>query len=257
VARVLTKIAAAAVIAVAARGAIAEGRSLAELYPKLDPAVGAAMGKPGGYSASAGDAPQLLPASDAGKVVAKALEGRKHSFLVETLTLVPGVAPESKLELYNAMTRYRSLSGVTYSSKSHGTGSVLFSDVTRIADSRKGEALPDETVAVLPERVTEHLRLKDANFGLTYYKADLDTRAPGIVLALSNSRSLSYLLIPVVGEGGIFCIFYVEPVEEGLLIYSLSGGSISALAAKQVNLPSAVRKRAAAIASWLAAACAR
>jgi hypothetical protein len=227
-------------------------RPLSALYPKLDPATLKSARSPGGYSAQAEGAPLLLPNGEAGAAIARTLEGKKSSFLVETLSLIPGYEAGSKLELFNSMTRFRSLSGVTYASKSKGKGTVLFSDVTRISDPRKAASFPDEAAASLPERATFYIRLKDVNFGPSYYKAELDTRAPGIVFALSNVRPLSYFLMPVVAEGGFFCIFYVEPVQEGLLVYGVSGGVVSSAVAKHVNIRSAVRKRTTAIAGWLA-----
>jgi hypothetical protein len=252
-ARALTRLlAAAAAIALAATAETAEARPLSALYPALDPAIIVGAARPLGYSAVVEGTPRLLPAGEAGAAVLRALEGRKSSFLVETLVIAKGVGAGSKLELYDSMTRYRGLSGVTYRSKSQGEGTVLFSEVARISDPRKPQPLPDEAASSLPERAQHFIRLKDANFGTCYYEVLLDTRGPGIALAMSNARPLSYLFVPVVGEGGLFCVFYVEPVSEGLLIYGISGGTVSGLAAKQVNLPSAVRKRAAAIAGWLA-----
>jgi hypothetical protein len=266
-ARALTRLAAAALLALAAPlipsqpasaqaaaplGAAMTARPLSSLYPNLDPAVLAAATSARGYSASAEAAPRLLPAGEAGAALARALEGRKRSFLIETLALIPGLKAESKLAVYNSMTKFRGLSGLTYSSKSKGSGAVLFSDVTRISDLRRAERLPDETVASLPESAEHLIRLKDANFGSSYYRVELDTRAPGIVFAMTNARALTYFLIPIIAEGGLFCIFYVEPIREGLLIYSIDGGNLPSAAEKQVNLSSAVRKRAAAISGWLA-----
>jgi len=248
----------AAAPAAAAQGPSPASRPLAALYPKLDAAILASLLSSGSYSADSDKTePALLPAGEAGAAIAAALEGRQRGFLVETLALVPGAKAASKLELYNCATKYRALSGVTYSSKSHGDGAVLFSEVTRLSDLKKAKAVPDVAVSLLPESADHFLRLKDANFGTCYYEAALNTKAPGIVLALSNARPLSYLFIPVVPVGGMFCVFYVEQVKEGLLIYGASGGNLSGAAAKQINIPSAVRKRAAAIAGWLASSLGR
>jgi hypothetical protein len=252
-ARIRPSVAALALVlaALAGSGTAWAERSLSAVFPKLDPAALAQARSQDGYSATGDSSPRFLPSGEAAAIIAKALEGRESSFLVETLTIVPGKAAASKLDLFNAITRYRGLSGVTYSSKSKGEGSVLFNEVTRIADLRKATPLPDLPAASLPASAEQYIRLKDANFGTSYYRVRLDTSPPGIVFAMSNARSLDYFFIPVVAADRLFCIFYVEQASEGLLIYSVSGGKVSGTAAKQVNISSAVRKRAMAISGWL------
>lgn len=237
-------------------------RSLAALYPAIAPETLAKARSLEGLSASADTAAGLafVPVGEAGAFLMRTLEGRKYSFLVETLGFIddaPGPGSRSggdKLGLYNAMTRFRNLSGVTYRSHSRGEGAVLFDDVTRISDLKKAQALPDEAATSLPERSEYLIRLKDANFGTSYYRVELDTRQPGIFFSMVNAKPLSVFLIPVVGEGGLFSFFYLERTKEGLLVYGVSGGLVAGAAAKQVNLPSAVRKRAAALRGWLVGA---
>jgi len=237
----------------------ASPRPLAALYPSLDPAILEKARGAEGYSSSADSAAQLklVPAGEAGAALQRALEGRKYSFLVETLGFVEdgaGQVGADELDLYNAMTRFRSLSGVTYRSHSKGEGTILFDAVTRISDLKKAEALADEAASSLPERAEHLVRLKDANFGTSYYRIELDTRLPGILFSMANAKPLSVFLVPVVGEEGLFSLFYVERTAEGLAVYGISGGLVSGIAAKQVNLPSAVRKRMSAIRGWLAGA---
>jgi hypothetical protein len=80
---------------------------------------------------------------------------------------------------------------------------------------------------------------------------DFDSRTPGILLSLTNVRALSVFLIPVLPEGGMFCLFYLEPTDRGLAIYTLSGARLGGFASGQVDIPSAVRKRVGALRSWL------
>ncbi|HOX31122.1 MAG TPA: hypothetical protein PLB91_02255 [Spirochaetales bacterium] len=242
-------------LALALAPAAAAPRPLDALYPSLDPALLEKARQAGGLSAPADSAAalSLVPAGEAGAALRKALEGRRYSFLVETLALVAEGIPEGegKLGLFNAMTSFRELSGLTYRSHSRGEGAVLFDEATRISDLKKAAPLPDEALVALPEAAEYLVRLKDANFGTSYYRVGIDSRLPGLLFSMVNAKPLSVFLVTVAGEGEFFSLFYVERVEEGLLVYGLSGAKVGGFAAKRVDLPSAVRKRAAALRTWI------
>jgi hypothetical protein len=48
-----------------------------------------------------------------------------------------------------------------------------------------------------------------------------------------------------------FARFYMEPLSEGVLLYSVSGADVSDFVAKQVDMPSAVTKRLRVITGWV------
>ncbi len=235
----------------------AQQRALSSLYPGFAQAIPAGAASAGGISDS-GSSPGelgLLPAGEVGAALLKALEGRRYSFLGETLSILPRKVIQSpalrdKLALYNAISQVRSLSGITYRSSSQGQR-VLFDEVTRVADASGGRILPDTTEADLATRSGFFVRLKDANFGTSYYRMDFDTSFPGILMAMSNARPLQAFMMTVLGEGEMFSYFYIEPTQGGLVIYSLSGAKVEGFAARQVDLPSALRKRATALKAWL------
>jgi hypothetical protein len=68
---------------------------------------------------------------------------------------------------------------------------------------------------------------------------------------LSNFRSLNYLFIPVIKEENFVAQIYAEPVEEGVLIYSIAGAQVSDFVASKIHMPSAIRKRLEVIIAWV------
>jgi hypothetical protein len=52
-------------------------------------------------------------------------------------------------------------------------------------------------------------------------------------------------------ENTFTALFYVEPVAEGLLVYSAAAAEVSDFVAKQINIPSALRKRLDVIIGWM------
>jgi hypothetical protein len=179
-------------------------------------------------------------------------EEKTPSFTVESLIVVPAEETVSLLDIYNNISRIRDLKGRVYHSHTKNAETALFEDATRIESARKLSAIPDPPPArTLPSSETLYIFLKDANFGNSYYRAGLEVKRPGIVYELRNFKSLSYLFIPVIRENKFFARFYLEPIAEGVLIYSVAGADVSDFVAKQVDMPSAIGKRLGVIQEWI------
>jgi hypothetical protein len=56
----------------------------------------------------------------------------------------------------------------------------------------------------------------------------------------------------VIKEGNFTAQLYIEPIEEGILIYSIAGADISDFFASKIDMDSAIIKRLAVIVSWAA-----
>jgi hypothetical protein len=91
----------------------------------------------------------------------------------------------------------------------------------------------------------------DVNFGNCYYRAEIKSGVPGIWYTLSNFRSISYLLIPVIKSEKLRINLYLEPLDEGVLIYGLTGVSVAGFAENRVDVPSTITKRLAVIYGWI------
>jgi hypothetical protein len=230
-------------------------RSFDEVFPALDGEIRGRAFSPEGYFASYEENYRLLDAPGLEPQVRSGLGGLKPTVVIECLAVIPypsSGAMES-LDIYNAIRRIRALKGRRYHSHTRGEDVPLFEDATRIAGARRNSALDDPPPrAALPETETIYIRLKDANFGNSFYQADIQKSARGFIYNLANNRDLSYIIFPVIKSGEFIAQFYFEPLAEGVLIYCLSGAKVSDFIASRVDMPSAIQKRLVLIMGWAA-----
>jgi hypothetical protein len=232
-------------------------RSFDDLFPNLDPEKRAQVFSGVLTESREKDiALRLAPSGEIGTRIADlALGNMRPSHLVESLTVLPytgGYATVELLAIYNAMGKIRDLKGRLYSSFTRKKEVPLFEEATRIEGPKKNTAIPDPADAsVLPRSDRMYICLKDVNFGNSYYQADIFTEDYGLLYGLSNYRNLSYGLIPVFKGKKFNAQFYVEPVAEGILVYSAAGAEASDFVANMVDIPSAIEKRVKVILGWL------
>jgi len=176
----------------------------------------------------------------------------KPGYFVESISVLPGnPGSVSLLDIYNALGKIRDLKGRLYNSATRGQAIPLFEDATRVASEKQTNAIPDPAPAtVLPKSETVFVRLKDVNFGNTFYRAEMSIVGNGISYTMTNSKNMTYLLVPVIKEGRFAAKLYIEPIAEGVLIYSVAGADISDFFASKIHVDSAISKRLAVITSW-------
>jgi hypothetical protein len=175
-------------------------------------------------------------------------------YIVESILVIPGAPGSvSLLDVYNAIGNIQRLRGRLYSSYTQGRPVPLFEEATRIRGERQTSAVPDPSPAsVLPQSETVYIRLKDNNFGNTYYRGEMALVQSGLRYTLTNFRNITYLLVPVIREGKFIAQLYFEPIQEGLLVYSLAGADVSDFVASRISISSAISKRLAVITAWAA-----
>jgi len=179
---------------------------------------------------------------------------KNPGYLVESI-LVINAPPESVslLDIYNALGNIQALSGKMYNSHTRNKSVPLFEEATRITSNKQTNAIPDPAPSkTLPKTETVYIRLKDANFGNTYYRAEIALVQNGLRYTLTNFRNISYLFIPVMKEETFIAQLYFEPIQEGILIYSVAGADISDFVASKIDIDSAISKRVNVIISWAA-----
>jgi len=179
-------------------------------------------------------------------------------YIIESLMVLP-VKGASLLDIYNALGRTRDLQGREYHSHTREKYVPLFEKVTRVKNKDSRTAIPDpDFPAALPQSEDIYFLVKDINFGSCCYKSEFRAGAgagvPGgayIDYRISNVKTVSFYIIPVIRERKMNIYFHIEPVDEGLALYSLGGITMEPVVSHYVDVPSAVKKRFDVIQGWI------
>jgi hypothetical protein len=236
-----------------------QARSFAVLFPDLDESAKAEVFSPNGLlnetekSGETPPVPRLFPPFLSGTGIIDSIMPQNSSFLVESLMVIPlSGYSEGLTGIYNAFSRIGDLQGRRYHSATRDRDVPLFEDATRIEGPKKLSPIPDAPpVRMMPPETTIFIRLKDINFGNSYYRADIKSNQWGLTFSLSNFRNITYFLIPVIKENKFNAHLYIEPITEGILIYSIAGADISDFISSRIHMPSAIQKRLAVIMEWV------
>ena len=230
-------------------------RSLDDVFPFLDAAQrSAVLSEEGIIRSTRKNEPLILfPAPFSGIDLKTSVMKSQPSYLAESLLVVPYSGRTlSKLDAYNALGRIRDLKGRLYDSFTRNTSIPLFEDATRIESTKKTNPINDPPPAAsLPISETVFIRLKDVNFGNSYYRGEVSISSNGVTYNLTNFKSLSYLIFTVMKEEKFSAILYLEPLKEGMLVYSVAGADASDFIASKVHIPSAIEKRLAVFIGWI------
>ena len=156
-----------------------------------------------------------------------------------------------KLDVYNALGKIRNLKDLQYHSFTRNEFVSLFEDATRLESAKKTTAIPDPGMArSVPSSETVYMRLKDNNFGNCYYRGVLTNSRYGLTYSVVNFKNISYMLFNITKEENLKLLLYTEPIEEGMLIYSVAGAVPTDFASSRIN-PSAIEKRLGVFMEWI------
>jgi hypothetical protein len=236
---------------------VAEDRTIEELFPDTSEAI-LQKARNGAYShsiraASSGEAAAAITIKPVGGISIdwNRFKGAPVN-IIENLLLLKSDNPVTKLDIYNALCKISTLQGKEYFSSTRGRRTALFEDASRVIGENNLKKQNDPPPAAsLPSDETIFIMVKDANFGNCYYRAEIKTHGSGIRYSLTNFKSINYLFIPVIKTGNLIIQLYIEPLNEGVLIYGLSCVAAANFADKQVDIPSAIQKRLDVIYKWI------
>jgi hypothetical protein len=237
----------------------AQARSFNDIFPNLGADIRSSAFSGSGYVRSGGKSIGLeliggRVSSGIDPQIINGVMSKNPGYIVESILVIPVLAGSvTLLDVYNALGNIRGLSGRLYNSQTRNQAIPLFEDATRIRSERQTTAIPDPPPSsTLPRTETVFIRLKDSNFGNSYYRGDMSLTQNGLCYSLSNFRNLTYLLIPVIREDKFTAQLYFELLNEGVLIYSIAGADVSDFVASRVDMGSAIAKRLEVITSWAA-----
>jgi hypothetical protein len=238
-------------------------RSFSDIFPTLPSTVREEVFSNNGYNkpSERQSAPPFYPIQNVRAmesaldpdIIEKVLE-KRPGFLVEAILVIPAAQGKySLLDVYNALGKVRGLKGRLYNSHTRKEYVPLFEDATRVESARKNTSIADPApVSTVPASETVYMRLKDVNFGNTYYRGDMAFVQRGLSYSLTNYKNMTYFLVPVIKEEKFIAQFYFESIAEGILIYGLAGADVSDFVSSKISMTSAISKRLAVIIDWIA-----
>ena len=243
------------VAAAAQTGQAGSLRSLSELFPGLNENQKREIFSRDGIinSAEKNEAMIFIPAPGSGIDLISTVMRNNPSYLAESLLVIPHQSKVlSRLDAYNALSKVGDLKGRLYRSHTRNAEVPLFEDATRIESAQRDRPIPDPPLStVLPQSETIYMRLRDVNFGNSFYKAEFSTGPYGLTYNLSNFRNLRYLVFTVMKEEKFSAILYMEPLAEGMMVYSVAGADASDFIASKIDIPSAISKRLSVFIAWI------
>jgi hypothetical protein len=236
----------------------AQVRSFDAIFPGLAGNIRSAAFSGEGYIRSSTKSAGFKFLSEAGTSgidpqIAGTVFSKQPGFIVESLRVIPKTSDAGLLEVYNALGNIRGLKGRLYNSRTRNRDISLFEDATRLESEKKNVPVADPRPAsTLPFSETVYIRLKDVNFGNSYYRGEMKLVQHGLRYSLSNYKNLSYLFVPVIKEERFIAQLYFELIQGGILIYSIAGADVSDFVSSRIDMASAISKRLAVIITWVA-----
>jgi len=188
---------------------------------------------------------------DSGVDLYSRVMAKKPSHIIEALILLPYNKRElDLLDIYNALRRIKNIQDFTL--KVRGNDYKIFQDTTRIESAQKRTPIPDPPSSdMLPLSETMYLKFVDKNMGDLYLRGDITVSLYGLTYSLTNFRDVFYSIFKVMSAERFTAIIYVEPVKEGILIYSMSGLYIPNFVSSRINLPLSMNYRITVLINWI------
>jgi len=230
-----------------------ETRSFDEVFPKLTPSQRRTVMSSRGlrFAFEKGGSPRLVPDPDSGVNLLSKVMSKKPSHIIEALIVVPYNKRELDiLDIYNALGRIKNIHEqiIIMREKEY----KLFTDSTRLESPQVRKPISDPPFSdTLPYTETMYLRLVDYSMGDFYLRGDITISLYGLTYSLTNFRDVSYSIFRIMKAEKFIAIIYLEPVKEGILIYSMSGLYIPSFVANRINLTTSMNYRITILINWI------
>ena len=195
----------------------------------------------------------VIPGSDSGIDLFSVVMEKKPTHFIEALLVIPYEGEMlDLLDAYNAVGRIEDMKNHSYLSRNREMKIFVFEESTRIESARKNKPIPDPPPSMtIPASEEIFLYLKDRYFGNIYARGDLSTNRYGLTLKLTNFRTIRYFLFPVMRAEKLCAILYLEPLEEGMLVYGMAAVDIPDFIASRINISSSVERRLNVFIDWI------
>jgi hypothetical protein len=228
-------------------------RSFDDVFPGLSRVQRANIltGKGARYSFEKGGSPTLIPDTNSGINLFSGVLAKNPSHIIEALVLVPyNRRILDLLDVYNALRKIKNIQNHTLSIQ--GKDVKYFKETTRLESAQRRRPVPDPPrTEKLPYSETVYFRIVDQYMGDLYIRGNISTGLYGITYSLSNFRDVYYFIFRIMKAETFTATVYLEPVKEGILIYSMSGFYIPNFVARRVNLTPNMNNRISVLIKWI------
>jgi len=203
------------------------------------------------YSFEKDGSPMLIPNPASGIDLLSKVMAKRPSHVIEALVVVPYDKRElDMLDIYNALGRVRNIKDHTIALEDREM--IIFTETTRLVSARNRKPVPDPPPTnTLPYEETMYLLFLDPYMGDLYLRGEVSISLYGITYSMTNFRDISYSIFRVMRAERFSAIIYVEPVKEGILIYSVSGLYLPNFIAKRINLTPNMNRRITVLLDWI------
>ncbi|MDR0474436.1 MAG: hypothetical protein LBH43_12285 [Treponema sp.] len=195
----------------------------------------------------------VIPSRNSGIDLFSIVMEKNPSHFAEALMVVPYDEKElNKLDAYNALGRIGDIKNHSYFNHTRNTDINIFDESTRLESAGKDKPVPDPAPAkILPASESIYLRLRDIYFGTIYVRGDLSAGRYGITYNLTNFKAIRFLIFTLMKPEKFSAVLYIEPLKEGMLIYSMAAVDIPDFVASRVYVSTDVERRLTILISWI------
>jgi len=233
---------------------VIEMRSFTDIFPNFSLSLRrramSGMGLRRSYESN--DIPMYLPSSSSGINLLSSVMEKNPTHIIEALIVVPYNKKEfDLLDIYNAMGRIELIKEQTLPLRD-GSEYSVFKNTTRLESGERRRVITDPPPAsVLPYSETIYVRFTDRNIGHVFLRGDISFSLYGMTYNMTNFRDINFSIFRIMQAEKVIITIYLEPVKEGILIYSLSGLSLPGFIVSRMNLTPNINARITVLLNWI------
>ena len=177
---------------------------------------------------------------------------KKPSHFVEALMVIPyNEIPFSIQDAYNALGRIGNIKNHSYFNSRRNMDIHIFEESTRIEGAKNNKPIPDPPPSgTFPASEEMFLHLRDRYFGNIYVRGNLSANQYGLTFNATNFKTIRYFVFPIMRAEKFSAMLYLEPLEEGMLVYGMAAVDIPAFIASRINIASSVEIRLNTFIDW-------
>jgi len=229
-------------------------RTFDEIFPGFDKNLKNEAFSQEGYKRSfeKHESQSVVPGKGSGIDLFRVVSEKNPSHFIEALMVVPYKgAPLGIHDAYNAVGRIGEIKNYSYFSHGRNMDIHIFEESTRIEGAKNNKPIPDPPPSgTFPASEEMFLHLRDRYFGNIYVRGNLSANQYGLTFNATNFKTIRYFVFPIMRAEKFSAMLYLEPLEEGMLVYGMAAVDIPAFIASRINIASSVEIRLNTFIDW-------